>query len=661
MSVDDEFKEPGKTPEVLVKYPKFAAMLTMEATGCDCVFCKAWRELEPKLLVDGEIANLAIELVDKFGPVVLLALLKHSPEIGMALRLLADKRTPPEAKQAGVEAIKAVAVSQLSLTERGREVLASVGETVAVRAQQEDQEQDDDEDDPQDNATDTQKEDTDMATINNVTMDVAKGEPVKAKPPMSGKWKEMGIVREGDRIVLPDGMTHNEAIEWIKRRRDEEQRTVGVHEEIVGYPLDAAIAFVRALQEVKGFISLEATPSFFGETPPTMVTVEVGVGETTQVPWGRMVVPGIEGFLQTGIGKKDDLPILVVGGEVQMRFREEVAYIANVARRILKESSIYHGKAIRVRFPDEEEDFNPGLAPTFVDVSKVQEDQLIFPEAVQRQVTTSIFTPIMHTEKCRAAKIPLKRGILLEGPYGTGKTLTAYVTAKKCQENGWTFIYLDTVAHLEQAILFARSYQPACIFAEDIDRVVEGERTVEMDAILNTIDGVDTKSAELMVILTTNHVEDINRAMLRPGRLDAVIPVRAPDAAAAERLIRQYGATMLRAGDDLTEVGKRLAGQIPAVIREVVERSKLSAVAHSASDGGALEVTADDLFTAADGMVTHLELLAQEEDEETPGEAMARVFGEKLGAMLNSNTLVVPSMRAIEREAGVNGSSKKTA
>jgi SpoVK/Ycf46/Vps4 family AAA+-type ATPase len=78
----------------------------------------------------------------------------------------------------------------------------------------------------------------------------------------------------------------------------------------------------------------------------------------------------------------------------------------------------------------------------------------------------------------QAHKVPLKRGVLLEGPYGTGKTLTAFVTAKKCVENGWTFIMLDRVAALKEALTFARMYAPAVVFAEDIDRSVEGERTV---------------------------------------------------------------------------------------------------------------------------------------------------------------------------------------
>ena len=63
--------------------------------------------------------------------------------------------------------------------------------------------------------------------------------------------------------------------------------------------------------------------------------------------------------------------------------------------------------------------------------------------------------------------------------------------------------------------------------------------------------------------------------MLRPGRLDAIIDVTAPDAKAVEKLVRLYGRETIAADADLTLVGEALAGTIPAVIAEVVKRAKL--------------------------------------------------------------------------------------
>ncbi len=133
------------------------------------------------------------------------------------------------------------------------------------------------------------------------------------------------------------------------------------------------------------------------------------------------------------------------------------------------------------------------------------------------------------------------------------------------------------------------------------------DRTVKIDDILNTIDGVQSKNTEIMVALTTNHVEQINKAMLRPGRLDAVIDVTPPDAPAARKLMRLYGRTRLDAADTLERAGLVLAGQIPAVIREAVERAKLYAIGRAG--GGQFVITDQDIADAAAGMQQHLDLL----------------------------------------------------
>src|SRR5690606_35602369 len=132
-------------------------------------------------------------------------------------------------------------------------------------------------------------------------------------------------------------------------------------------------------------------------------------------------------------------------------------------------------------------------------------------------IRTNIFSPLKHTEACRKHKIPLKRGILLEGKYGTGKSLTARVTAKVAVDNGWTFIMLNRAQGLRAAIEFARTYQPCVIFAEDIDRVADREDE-NVNDLVNMLDGVVTKDMEMMICLTTNFIEKIDQALLRPGR-----------------------------------------------------------------------------------------------------------------------------------------------
>lgn len=416
------------------------------------------------------------------------------------------------------------------------------------------------------------------------------------------------VENKGTKIILPEGMSSKEGIECLTRKVKEEETMVSIHEEIDVFVFDGAYAFMKVLQQKYGWAEPVPVKGFFGDTPPTVANLEIAYGVHTQIVWGEFKVPGIDGVLSTNHSRKNGRTIFVIGGKVRQRHKAEVKEIADAVRAYVKVSSVYKGKAIRLK-TEEDGAIQAHPGPTFLDLSSVRPEELIFSDAVSEQVQTNLFTPIEHTQTCRDYKIPLKRGILFEGRYGTGKTLTAYVTAKKCEENGWTFIYLDRVAGLKAALDFAKLYGPAVIFAEDVDRAVAGERSVEMDDVLNTIDGVDSKGCETITILTSNHVENINKAMLRPGRLDAVISVTPPDAAAAEKLVKIYARGLIGDGEDLTAVGKELDGQIPAVIREVVERAKLYVINTIKDSKQPLQLTAKSLAASARGMKTHLALM----------------------------------------------------
>jgi len=454
----------------------------------------------------------------------------------------------------------------------------------------------------------------------------------------AGETKEKNVdVLHADRdspnkqIVLPHAMDYKEGIKWLQRKDEEQSRKVSINEQVNAYPLDGALALHKAMARKYGWNHLIPTPGFFGDRPPAMIGIRTGtgIGDVVQVPWGRIEIPGVNGYIETQITISDKQPKFVIGGVVMRKHEAEVAELAKLAREIVQAESVYRGKAVRIKFfedPKQVEDI-ADFNPKFIDVQSVREEELIFPKDIHALVRTNLFTPIEKTAVCRKHKIPLKRGILLAGPYGVGKTLTANVAAKKCVENGWTFVYLESVRDLQQAIHFAKQYSPAMIFAEDIDQVVRSDqrRDEEINGILNTIDGVDTKSSEIIVALTTNHVENISKAMLRPGRLDAVINVPAPDAEAAQRLVRLYARTLLDAKENLDQVGVALANRIPAVIREVVERAKLAAISHTEEEDK-LRITADDLLIAAHGMTQHLELLKPvQEDLRSDAEKAAEV------------------------------------
>ena len=384
--------------------------------------------------------------------------------------------------------------------------------------------------------------------------------------------------------------------------------------------MDGAVALQKAIAKIYGWSEGVPTPGFFGSSPPVMIRVETSHKESVQVPYGRIQIPGIDGFLQTGIQTSPHLAF-IIGGQVKKKHAKAVNEIVDMAREILKTDSIYKGKAVKVSFSyldedgDMQRDYDPLQdSPKFMDLGSISDDSLIFGEKVLKDIEIGLFTPIEQTAACREFGVPLKRGILLYGPYGTGKTMTAYVAALKAQRNGWTFVYLDKTHDLKMGLQFAAQYAPCVIFAEDIDRAMNGDRSYEIDDILNTLDGVDTKGAEIITVLTTNHIENINPAMLRMGRLDTLVEVTPPDAKAAERLVKLYARGLLDEKTDFKKIGKALEGKIPAFIREVTERAKIAAIGRT--NGGDIKgkVIEKDLLDAALAMETHLNFLKPKEE-----------------------------------------------
>lgn len=425
------------------------------------------------------------------------------------------------------------------------------------------------------------------------------------------------IVRNGEKIILPTGMTPEEAITWLLREKAADEAEVAVNTQINTLPLDGAVAFYRVLQRRFGFVNLVKTPSFFGPKPPVMVTVPVGhrAEDSIQVPWGRMELPGIEGYLQTGASITDGHPVFIIGGQVRRKHESVVHEIATEVRREVEQNSIYRARAIKMEFnmADIEKDnpFDDKFAPKFMDTT--QNPTIILNADAEARLQCELYNPVQFSAVCREHGVPLKRGVLLSGPYGTGKTLTAYALARACQENKWTFIYLENAAALEKAMGFARLYQPCVIFAEDIDKVIDEHEDPELTIIRNALDSVESKGAEIMVVLTTNNVDLLHPGFLRCGRIDSIVTVDRPDRTSTVRLARLYGETALTGTDnELADALQPVVGQSAAVIREAVERAKLAAV-NTAVPGQPLSISPQALSTTASTLADHIQRLNRED------------------------------------------------
>ena len=430
-------------------------------------------------------------------------------------------------------------------------------------------------------------------------------------------FHDVGLERHrGASILLPEGMGLSEGIFWLKTKQKDEETVVEVNERLEGYPIDVAYALQLSVQEIFGIRELRSTPGIFGtEKPPMFITVPTDYkGNTVEVFMGRFAIPGIEGYLETS---RDWNDALWVRGKVKRKSILAIQQLMKYTRQMLTKKSLYKGKAFRVYMVEETQGFETKMTmanPEFIDVTKAPA-QLMLNKTTEELLTAALWVPIERTEQTREYGVSLKRGILLEGVYGTGKSLTALETAKKAQENGWTFLYLKDVKDLRRIYQVAARWAPSVIFAEDIDLVVkhEGENNEDgINMLNNVLDGIDGKNQDVILVLTTNHVDQIPQSMLRPGRFDAIIDYHLPDEGTAARLVKQYGGGDIDADNfDMKVVGEHLQGKQPATLHEIVKRAKLYAQMRFSKDyRGPLKLATQDIILSNASMENHLRLLS---------------------------------------------------
>lgn len=377
----------------------------------------------------------------------------------------------------------------------------------------------------------------------------------------------------------PAPMALRDAIDWLEQVAREQETTTQFREQIDAFPWDMGLALWKAIGEIYGqHVSVRMTE----------MSVPIGVNQTLSVPWGSFRLPGLsETTFQTEMATNEQgQHVGVLKAVGPKKYAQAIRALAERTRQLVREQSIYRGKALRWA--------NAETPPTFLDLSGVKPSELHFPAAVMETIETTLFTPLQFFQACADAGIPFKRGTALVGPYGCGKTLTINVAAIHAVKNGIMFLAVDDPSELPKAMLFARQYGPALVSVEDIDRATEN-RDETCDAIMEALDGIEAKSSNVAVVFTSNHVDKIHPAMRRPGRIDSFIEILPPDAETVEVLLRQYARGLVN-GDDLSQVAAMLVGHIPAEIREVAELAKLSAIRNR---GRVDYLTAADLAVAA--------------------------------------------------------------
>lgn len=142
--------------------------------------------------------------------------------------------------------------------------------------------------------------------------------------------------------------------------------------------------------------------------------------------------------------------------------------------------------------------------------------------------------------------VPAKRGVLLLGEPGNGKTMAARWLRGQCQQHGfeWRSVTADQFAEATrngQASEVFGLARPGLVLFDDVDLAIRDREqfgaTADHSTFLAGLDGVDVRHGVVYVFTSNAELRDLDPAFRRPGRIDVVMHFPAPDAALRQQIL----------------------------------------------------------------------------------------------------------------------------
>jgi hypothetical protein len=264
------------------------------------------------------------------------------------------------------------------------------------------------------------------------------------------------------------------------------------------------------------------------------------------------------------------------------RAADAAPFIAEL-RRLMDQLNVYRGHTITLS-PGMHIGPGPQTLVQFQPVPRVERDEVVLPagllERIERQ--TVIFSE--HADELVRAGRSLKRGLLLFGLPGTGKTLTVMYLINRMHGRTVLLATGSGLGLIQTVSAMARQLAPSMVVLEDVDLVAQERTTPGFGArpllfeLLNEMDGL-SDDRDVIFVLTTNRPDILEPALAaRPGRIDLAIELPLPDAVGRRRLLDLYSRGLTLTGIDMPGLIDRIEGATPAYVKELLRKATLRAL-----------------------------------------------------------------------------------
>ncbi len=267
--------------------------------------------------------------------------------------------------------------------------------------------------------------------------------------------------------------------------------------------------------------------------------------------------------------------------EVMGTRREDCQDFLNELNATMLRLNVYRGHVISLS--PGQLGMGPQTLVAFHTLPAVARQDVVLPAGLLERIERHTIVFADHAAALLAAGRSLRRGVLLYGLPGTGKTLTVMYLSGRMKGRTVILTTARGMGMVQTIAQLARRLAPSMVVIEDVDLIAEERGRPFMPTgpllfeLLNEMDGLQDDT-DVIFVLTTNRPDILEPALAaRPGRVDLAVELPLPDAEGRRRLFELYARGLGLERVDVGRYVEQTEGVSPAYIKELLRKAALLA------------------------------------------------------------------------------------